>query len=155
MPFKNEKTKTKRSENNINAENKIQPCNSLNFHEDKQLKLSPLSLIAKLRPNKTTIRTSNLSLEQVESNNIEQKGNCVGEHVSFYRRGSSVSTNERLENVLLCINIYHNQSSSLLNWNCKLHLILHYLMNQLQKTSKMENCMGRGIEKNTYFYINS
>ena len=132
MPFKNEKSKTKRSVNNTKAENKIEACNSQNFHEDKQLKLSPLSLIAKLRPNKTTIRTSNVSLEQAESNNIEQKGNCVGEHVSFYSRGSSVSTNERLENIFLCMNIHHKQSNSVLNLNYKLNLILYHLLNQLQ-----------------------
>ena len=101
MPFKNEKSILKRSENHFNAEHKIQSSNFNSFHEDKQLKLSPLSLITKLRPNKATIRTSNVTIEKVESNNIEQKGNCVEEHVSFYRRGSSVSTNERLGDVFL------------------------------------------------------
>ena len=94
MQSYDESSKEKSSENNFNGV--IQTTNSQNCHQDKQLKLSPLSLFNKLRPSKSPARTSSVSFQDPESQNTEIKANCIGEQATFNSRGSSVSTNERL-----------------------------------------------------------
>ena len=103
MQSYDESSKEKSSESNFNGV--IQPSNSQTCPEDKQLKLSPLSLLNKLRPSRPAIRTSNIAVEDPEPKNTKQSISRVGEHVTFNSRCSSVSTNERLGNIF--INNFH------------------------------------------------
>ena len=103
MPFYHDSRKQKSSESNFNGV--IQPSNSQTCPEDKQLKLSPLSLLNKLRPSRPAIRTSNITVEDPEPKYTKQSISRLGEHVTFNSRCSSVSTNERLGNIY--INNFH------------------------------------------------
>ena len=94
MELYSEGCNEKEIENNFNGI--IQTTNPQICHQDKQLKLSPLLLFNKLRPKKSNTRKNNVSFEEPESKNTSQEANCVGEHVTFNSRCSSVSTNERL-----------------------------------------------------------
>ena len=98
MPFYHDSRTQKSSESNFNGV--IQPSNSQTCPEDKQLKLSPLSLLNKLRPSRPAIRSSNITVEDPEPKNTKQSISRVGEHVTFNSRCSSVSTNERLGKII-------------------------------------------------------
>ena len=95
MQSYDESSKEKSSESNFNGV--IQTTSSKNCHQDKQLKLSPLSLFNKLRPSKSPTRTNIVSFQDPESQTTELKANCVDEQATFNSRCSSVSTNERFE----------------------------------------------------------
>ena len=98
MQSYDESSKEKSSESNFNGV--IQTTSSKNSHQDKQLKLSPLSLFNKLRPSKSPTRTSSVSFQDPEPQNTEIRANCVGEQATFNSRCSSVSTNERLDYII-------------------------------------------------------